>query len=89
MRRKLVTSNSFEKKLQVFVGKYPHLSRRLLLICDLLAQEPFSLTLKTHKLSGKLSKLFACHIDYHYRIVFYFDDRSVYLLNIGSHDEVY
>ena len=89
MNRRLVTSGSFEKKLQLFIKKYPDLEKRISRVLILLSGDPFSLLLKTHKLSGKLSNLFACSIDYHYRIVFYFDEQNVFLLNIGSHDEVY
>ena len=64
-------------------------------ILEKLAHEPFDPTLKTHKLRGKLSGLWACYVEYDCRIVFTFekvpdDDKDLIVLaDIGKHDEVY
>jgi len=53
---------------------------------DIFRQDPFDLRLKTHKLHGRQSELWAFWISYHYRIVFLFlDDDSVLFLEIGTH----
>lgn len=50
---------------------------------------PFDLTLKTHKLSGKEKEIWAFWINYTYRIKFIFlSDKEVLFLDIGTH-EVY
>jgi mRNA-degrading endonuclease YafQ of YafQ-DinJ toxin-antitoxin module len=51
--------------------------------------------LKSHKLRGKLSGLWACYVEYDCRIVFAFDEMPghdcelIVLIDIGKHDEVY
>ena len=51
--------------------------------------------LKTHKLHGKLSGLWACEVEYDCRIVFTFENEPetgkafIVLADIGKHDEVY
>jgi mRNA-degrading endonuclease YafQ of YafQ-DinJ toxin-antitoxin module len=61
-----------------------------------LAADPFCPTLKTHKLSGGFSGIWACSIDYRYRILFEFvaspeenAEDAILLLNLGDHDDVY
>ncbi len=61
-----------------------------------LAEDPFHPTLKTHKLSGDLAGIWACSIDYSYRILFEFmispnedEEDAILLLNMGDHDDVY
>jgi addiction module RelE/StbE family toxin len=60
-----------------------------------LAEDPYHPSLRTHKLVGDLSDIWACSVDYNYRILFEFVQKSesdldaILLLNIGSHDEVY
>jgi addiction module RelE/StbE family toxin len=60
-----------------------------------LAEDPYHPSLRTHKLVGDLSDIWACSVDYNYRILFDFVQKSdsdldaILLLNIGSHDEVY
>lgn len=61
-----------------------------------LAEDPFHPTLKTHKLSGDLAGIWACSIDYSYRILFEFmispnedEEEAILLLNMGDHDDVY
>lgn len=49
-------------------------------------QNPFDLRLKTHKLTGKLSHLYSFSIDYHFRILFYFENETeVWFISIGTH----
>lgn len=51
---------------------------------------PFNQSLKTHKLSGKLNKLWSFSVDYDVRVLFYFtEDGKTVFVDIGSHDEVY
>ncbi len=49
--------------------------------------DPFSLTLKTHKLSGELKEYWSFSITYQDRVMFRFvNDREVIFYRIGSHD---
>lgn len=62
-----------------------------------LAENPFDLSLKTHKLRGQLEGLWACWVEYDCRIVFTFELDSdpqvkgemIVLVDLGTHDEVY
>jgi len=48
--------------------------------------DPFTSSLKTHKLSGKLSEYWSFSIDYHYRIVFRFTlKKEILFLDVGTH----
>jgi len=50
-------------------------------------ENPFSSTLKTHKLHGKEKEMWAFWIDQKYRIKFVFlEDGVVLFLDIGTHD---
>ena len=49
-------------------------------------ENPFNLTLKTHKLSGRNRECWAFWVDYSYRIKFIFlNDGKVLFLDIGTH----
>ncbi|MBF0405327.1 type II toxin-antitoxin system RelE/ParE family toxin [Candidatus Magnetominusculus xianensis] len=54
-----------------------------------LRENPFTPYLKTHKLSGNLSDRYACSLTEDIRITFMLSGDTLYLLNIGSHNEVY
>jgi len=60
-----------------------------------LAEDPFHLSLRSHKLKRDLSSTWACTVDYHNRIIFDFvpnpnsKEDDILLLTMGTHDEVY
>lgn len=89
MIRKIVSSKSFDKKLEDFLFCHPQLKKKLQKVVTQLRRNVFYSSLETHKLSGELKEFYACSVDYEYRLVFVFDSNSIYLLNIGSHHEVY
>lgn len=51
----------------------------------LFKQDAFSSQLKTHKLAGNMSHLWAFSIDYHWRIVFYLEKGKAVFVTIGTH----
>ncbi len=54
--------------------------------------DPYTASLKTHKLSGNLKGLSSFSVEYDLRIVFYFTKEKpvkAVFVDIGSHDEVY
>lgn len=54
---------------------------------NLFLQDPFDKSLKTHKLSGKLSGYWSFSVNYHLRIMFEFiDEKTVGLVDIGTHE---
>ncbi|MBF0463921.1 MAG: type II toxin-antitoxin system mRNA interferase toxin, RelE/StbE family [Nitrospirae bacterium] len=62
---------------------------KLLKILKTLQENPFTPALKTHKLSGNLKDRYSCFVTDDIRITFKLSDDNIYLLNIGSHDDVY
>jgi len=50
-------------------------------------ENPFDESLKTHKLTGKLSSYWFFSINYHLRILFEFiDSKTVGFIDIGTHE---
>ena len=87
--RRLVLSQRFKKNLKDFLLKHRELENIFHEKIDLLQQDPHCPSLKTHKLTGKLKNYWALSITYEYRLVFAIDEEAIYLLAIGTHDEVY
>jgi addiction module RelE/StbE family toxin len=87
--RQIKQTKNFDKRFVKFAKRHADLADKLGLVLEKLQVNVFDVSLKTHKLSGELSGIYACSIDYQYRLTFVFDDESVFLYSIGSHDEVY
>ena len=85
----LITSPHFERKLRAFLRKQPALQDKLQDTFELLQTNPHDPKLKTHSLSNRLKGRLAASITYEYRVVFSVKGQNIYLLAIGTHDEVY
>ncbi len=86
------------KSLRAFkrlIRKHPELRTLIENTLKQLAQDLFNPNLRTHKLTGELSDIWSCSINYSHRILFEFvskqktGEQGILLLNIGTHDEVY
>lgn len=92
---KLVAHKSFKRAFKKLIKKNPQLQNKVLGILDLLENDPFTPSLKSHKLTGELDRYWSCSVNYDCRIIFTFspDEESeetlIILVDIGSHDEVY
>jgi addiction module RelE/StbE family toxin len=92
---KVIWSNGFKRSFKRVTKKNPKLIDKITKILRLLADDPFSPSLKSHKLAGELLGLWSCSVTYDCRIIFNFSDDgqllevSLFLIDIGSHDEVY
>jgi mRNA interferase YafQ len=53
------------------------------------AADPKDPLLRTHKLKGELKDYWAFSIDEDLRVVFRWEGDEAFLVNLGSHDEVY
>jgi mRNA-degrading endonuclease YafQ of YafQ-DinJ toxin-antitoxin module len=53
------------------------------------AADPGDPLLRTHKLKGDLRDYWSFTVDYDLRVLFRWDGDVAFLVNIGSHDEVY
>jgi len=91
----LIWSTTFERILERVVKRQPELQMRVQQTLERLAENPFHPGLRSHKLKGNMANLWACTVDYNYRIVFKFvfnsesGEEEILLLTIGTHDEVY
>ena len=93
--RTLIWSNSFVRAFKRTLKKHPHTQADLEATLAQLAEDPFTPQLETHKLKGNLAGTWACSAGYDLRIVFEFvkcanqTEDEIFLLGIGTHDEVY
>jgi addiction module RelE/StbE family toxin len=91
----LVAEKRFKKAFKRLTKKNPHLQTKIMKVLDLLGEDPFSPSLKSHKLTGNLASCWSCSVAYDCRIIFTFskdtdsDELVIILVDIGSHDEVY
>jgi addiction module RelE/StbE family toxin len=82
-------SSSFKRALKK-VSKNKTLEKKFWDKTELFIQDPFNQSLRTHKLSGKLSQLWSFTVDYDLRVIFYFENSThVVFIDIGTHNEVY
>ena len=93
--RTLIWSNTFVRAFRRTLKKHPQSQTELEETLAQLAENPFAPQLETHKLKGNLAGTWACSAGYDLRIVFEFVKRAnqtedeIFLLGIGTHDEVY
>lgn len=86
---------SFKRAYKTLIRKYPELQPKVETVLKFLAENPFEPSLQTHKLKGQLFGAWACSVGYDCRIVFDFvenpesGEEEIFLIDIGSHDEVY
>jgi len=88
---KLYKTKYFQKIEKKFFNKHQNLLQKYGIVLKKLQENPFEGSLKTHKLKGDLAEYYACSLNYEFRIILTIKiaDDEVYLINIGSHDEVY
>jgi addiction module RelE/StbE family toxin len=93
--RRLVWSNTFRRALRRILRRQPQLREDIESTLRVLAEDPFTPRLATHKLKGKLAGTWACSAAYDLRILFEFvpaaegEDDDLFLVEIGRHEEVY
>jgi len=88
---KLLETASYAKKIRKFLKKHPNMFKKYEKTIFFLEKDPYHPSLRLHKLQGILSEYFSISIDMEYRIIidFIIVDDVIYLIDIGSHDEVY
>ncbi|MDT3740162.1 MAG: type II toxin-antitoxin system mRNA interferase toxin, RelE/StbE family [Candidatus Kapabacteria bacterium] len=88
-----VWEKSFERAFKKVTKNNYNIKSRIFEVLSLMQEDPFQPKLKTHKLHGKLQSLLAASIDFEYRIIFMIREisniKSIVLIDIGTHDEVY
>lgn len=73
-----------------FAKEYKKLPQKIKINAEkrekLFREDPFSVQLKTHKLTGKLKGYWSFSIDYQYRIIFEFAGKNiVWFHSVGTH----
>ncbi|MBI4681189.1 MAG: type II toxin-antitoxin system YafQ family toxin [Nitrospirae bacterium] len=89
MKYKLAPTSIYRRVHKAFIKKHPELKDKIKERLILLQNNPSDPLLKTHHLTGELQGLQSVSITYEYRVVFMQENDIIYLLNIGTHDEVY
>lgn len=93
--RKVIWEEGFRRALKRYIKKQPMLQAKVVTALQSLAENPFDISLKTHKLKGDLTGLWACTVEYDCRIIFRFQEiegepeAAIMAIDIGSHDDVY
>ena len=88
---KIVETKKYNKKLIKFFKNHPNLLKKYKKTMFLLEDNPHHPSLRLHKLKGELKEYSSISIDMEYRIIidFIIIDERIFLIDIGSHDEVY
>ena len=93
MKRRLIKSAAFVRAAKRLVKKNSLVAADLQATLELLAENAFHSTLKTHKLKGDLAGCWASSAGYDLRIVFEFVQQdgteAILLQSVGTHNEVY
>ena len=93
--KNLVWSAKFLRKFKRLIKKNAQLSIQIEKVLELLMEDPFDSSLRTHKLKGDLNGVWSCSVDYDNRILFELvintdsGEEEIFLLTLGSHDDVY
>jgi addiction module RelE/StbE family toxin len=92
---KVVWSSGFKRSFKKITKKNSRLSNKIIETLRLLAINPFTPSLKSHKLAGHMEGLWSCSVTYDCRIIFNISEDGqllemfILLIDVGSHDEVY
>lgn len=83
-------SSSFDKKLENIYRSNPKLLPKVAKQIKLFQFDPNYPSLRNHKLSGSLSKVWSVSVDMNFRMLYkILPDGSAYFFDIGTHDEIY
>lgn len=90
---KLIRSRKFSKKYSKIFRKQPGMINKIDDTLRKISSNPFDESLRTHKLSGNLSGIYASKVTDDIRILFDFvydeNELCVLLLTFGRHNDVY
>ena len=93
MKYQITASSAFKRALRKTVGKNKILAENIALTIAAIQENPFTPSLRTHKLQGKLKDAYSASAGYDLRIIFDISkidgQNCIVLLSVGTHDEVY
>jgi mRNA-degrading endonuclease YafQ of YafQ-DinJ toxin-antitoxin module len=87
----LIWTDTFLRTARKFFRKHPDLKPIFEDVVKKLQKNPIDPSLRFHHLKGKHRGKSSVSLTYTYRIIITIEmtDKEIYLLDIGSHDEVY
>lgn len=94
MMIRVVSSSEFRRALKR-LRKNPAIKARIDRVIHQLTIDPHHPSLRTHRLGGEMSGVWACSAAYDLRILFRFvrdsetNEQYILLVDVGSHDQVY
>lgn len=89
MKIRIQYSSSFYRKMRKLIRKKPQIACLYQNAITLLLVHPAPQSLKAHKLSGQLKNTWAFSLTHDLRITFEKKGKTIKLIDVGSHDEVY
>lgn len=90
----IIQTKTFKKKAKKLLNIDKSLISNFAFVLDLLSKNPFDPRIKTHSLKGILKGSYACSLNFSLRIIFKIiskdnNSKSIILLTLGNHDDVY
>ncbi len=86
----ILISSSFKRSYKKLLKVFPDLESQLQEKLDIFIADPFTPSLRNHKLHGDLKDMRAFSVAYDLRVVFYFDvNGDAVLVDIGDHKRIY
>ncbi len=84
-------TDTFLRTARRFFNRHPDLKPEFLTLLERLEKDPFDTRLHLHPLHGKHRDKHSVSLSYSFRVVLklVIKKRNIFLLDIGSHDEVY
>jgi len=85
------TTPDFDRRIGRFLRRHPELEPRFHRLVDDLRRDPFQPRLRLHQLHGRFQGSYAVSLTHAYRVtlILLISERTITLLDIGTHDAVY
>lgn len=86
---KVISSPGFKRAFKKFCTKDSKFKESFKKFFESFTLSPKEPKFKLHKLKGKLSSYYSVKIEYDLRLIFEYEDETMTLIDIGTHDQVY
>ena len=87
----IIFTKKYEKAAKKFLKKHRDLKQKYNKTIYLLKNNPFHPSLRLHKLQGDKKEFYSVSLDMQYRIIldFIIIENKIFLIDIGTHDDIY
>jgi mRNA interferase YafQ len=86
---KVITTNKFEKELELAKRRGKSMEKIRVIIEALKNEEPLAEKHKPHRLSGKWSTAYECHIEPDWLLIYRIGEGTLELARTGSHSDLF